>query len=223
MQRTLNDFQDLTPSQRAILERFEREERFTKTFYFTGGTLLKALGIVPRESNDLDFFTFPETDGRTYMECLGIVRTLLEETCGADDILNTERGFLLKKEGTRVECVYDVVRNINDFVPFGNLKTSSLRDFAANKAAAFCVRDEVKDYIDIAFLTKKQGWLLKDLAANAEERFHLGTISEEKLLTELLSKRDMLTIPPEIFLRDPEKNRKLIEEQVAYLLNSTTL
>ena len=135
----------------------------------------------------------------------------------------TERGFLLQKAGTRVECVYDVVKNIDDFVPYGNLQTSGLRDFAANKSAAFCVRDEVKDYIDIAFLTKREGWLLGDLADFAEERFRMGTISEEKLLTEILSKRDMFTIPPQIFLRDPQENTTLVHEQVAYLLRSTTL
>ena len=219
----MSDFRDLTPPQRAILARFEREKRFTRTFYFTGGTLLKALGIVPRESNDLDFFTFPDVSGQAYMERLGMARALLEEVCGADDVLVTERGFLLQKAGTRVECVYDVVKNIDDFVPYGNLQTSGLRDFAANKSAAFCVRDEVKDYIDIAFLTKREGWLLGDLADFAEERFRMGTISEEKLLTEILSKRDMFTIPPQIFLRDPQENTTLVHEQVAYLLRSTTL
>ena len=221
--RTLNDFQDLTKPQHMLLARLEGEQRFTEHFYFTGGTLLKALSIVPRESNDLDFFTFPGVDGRTYMELLGVIHELLDETFGEANVRNTERGFLLKEHGTRVECVYDSVKNIDMFVPFGKLQTSSLKDLAANKAAAFCVRDEAKDMIDIAFLTKNRTWLLKDLADIAEEKFRMGTISEKKLLTELLSKRDTLRVTPEMFLRDGEANVRIVMDQVVHLLEQTTL
>lgn len=220
---SLRDFQDLTDPQLSLLERLERLPQFTEHFYFTGGTLLKALGIVPRESNDLDFFTFPHVDERTYMATLGIVLSLLREIFGQGNIVTTERGFLVKGSGMVVECVYDAVQNIDVFVPFGNLQTSGLKDFAANKAAAFCARDEVKDCVDIAFLTKREGWLLADLADMAEERFSLGTISEKKLLTELLHKREMLTVPPSMFLRDQERNLALVEEQINYLLDHATV
>lgn len=223
MQHALNDLQDLTPVQRTLLKRLEREKRFTEHFYFTGGTLLKALGIVPRESNDLDFFTFPEVDGLTYITALTHVRTILDELFGKENITNTERGFLIARETVRVECVYDIVKNIDDFVSFGNLKTPGLRDFAANKSAAFCVRDEAKDYVDLAFLTKRKGWLLKDLADIAEEKFRMGTISEKKLLTELLHKRDMVRVMPAMFLRDGEENMRTVTDQVAHLLAHTTL
>ena len=219
----MTDFQDLTEPQRRLLLRLEKEQCFTEHFYFTGGTLLKALGIVPRESNDLDFFTFPEVDGRTYHALLGAIRSILDELFGAENVRNTERGFLIAEHGTRVECVYDIVKNIDAFVPFGKLRTSSLKDFAANKAAAFCVRDEVKDMIDIAFLTKRKGWLLADIADIAEERFRMGTISEEKLLAELIQKRDLLTVPREIFLRNPEENIAFVKAQVAFLIDHTTL
>lgn len=220
---SLRDFQDLTAPQATLLERLERSPEFTERFYFTGGTLLKALGIVPRESNDLDFFTFPHVDERTYMATLGVVLSLLREMFGEENIVTTERGFLVKGSGMVVECVYDAVRNIDNFVSFGNLQTPGLKDFAANKAAAFCVRDEVKDCVDIAFLTKREGWLLADLADMAEERFSLGTISEKKLLTELLHKRETLTLSPLMFLRNQERNLALVEEQVQFLLDHVTL
>jgi len=60
----ISDFVDLTAEQRTVLEAFERDTTLCDTFYFTGGTLLKALGIVPRLSNDLDFFTFPFINDR---------------------------------------------------------------------------------------------------------------------------------------------------------------
>lgn len=223
MSHSLADFQDLTPVQRLLLERLEQEKRFTDTFYFTGGTLLKALGIVPRESNDLDFFTFPDVDGRTYIQRLQDARVVLQEVCGGKNVLDTERGWLLTDENTRVECIYDTVKNISEFVSFGALQTSGFPDLAANKAAAFCVRDEMKDYVDLAFLTKQEGWSLKDLADIAEKRFHLGTLREEKLLTEFIAKRDMFTVDPHMFLRNGAENARLVEEQVRSLLQHTTL
>lgn len=223
MAHSIKDFRDLTGPQQKLLERLERTPQFTEHFYFTGGTLLKALGIVPRESNDLDFFTFPETDGRTYMAAIGVVRDLLQSTFGERSVVTTERGFLLSETGMVIECIYDIVPAIDDCSSFGNLRTSSLKDLAANKAAAFCVRDEVKDYVDIAFLTKREGWLLSDLADLAEKRFRLGTINEKKLLMELLHKREMLTIPSSIFLRDPARNLALVEKQITYLLDHVTL
>ncbi|MBI2644838.1 hypothetical protein HYW94_01515 [Candidatus Uhrbacteria bacterium] len=114
-------------------------------------------------------------------------------------------------------------RNIDEFVLFGNIRTAGLRDSAASKASALCSRDEIKDYIDLAFLTKQQGWLLKDLEEFAEEKFGLGAITEEKLLTELLDKKTSFTIPLHIFLRDAEENRACVERQIAYLIEHVSL
>src|SRR3989344_6758361 len=113
----MTDFQDLTETQRRLLLRLEKEQCFTEHFYFTGGTLLKALGIVPRESNDLDFFTFPEVEGHAYAMALTQVRAMLIELFGEENIRSTDRGFLLVREGMRVECIYDSVKNIDEFVP----------------------------------------------------------------------------------------------------------
>ena len=63
---SLETFVDLTNEQRALLEAFERDQDLCKTFYLIGGTLLKALGIVQRISNDLDFFSFPGIHPRAY-------------------------------------------------------------------------------------------------------------------------------------------------------------
>lgn len=220
----LNDLKDLTAVQRKILECMECERSFTDVFHFTGGTLLKALDIVPRESNDLDFFTFPSVDGRTYLKSLADVKGFLSELFGADDVIVTDRGFLMPQSGMRIECVYDAVHAIDDFIPFGRLKTSGLRDLVANKVAAFCVRDEMRDYIDLAFLTAQKGWKLADLAAIAEEKFSLQTITEEKLLTEFLKKKEMFQhCPPAIFLRDQEENAMKVDQQVELLLKESTL
>jgi predicted nucleotidyltransferase component of viral defense system len=223
MAMTIADFHDLTEPQRRLLTRLEQDTSFCETFYFTGGTLLKALGIVPRESNDLDFFTFPTVDEHTYTTSLVSVRRMLEERFENDTIVDTQRGFLLSKERMVVECIYDTVANIDAFAPYGRLNVTGLRDLLANKAAAFCVRDEVKDLIDIAFLTKQHGWLLSDIADIAERRFHLQTISEEKLLTELIHKRDMFAVTPDMFLRNGTENARLVEEQIEHLLQSSNV
>jgi len=44
--KALADLQDLTQPQRAALGAVEADEKLRETFYLTGGTLLKALGIV---------------------------------------------------------------------------------------------------------------------------------------------------------------------------------
>lgn len=223
MPDTLADLRDLTSPQRTVLEAVEADRSLRETFYLTGGTLLKALGIVPRESNDLDFFTFPHIDPLTYTQQLVNFHRELEKTFTADQIETTDRGFRHTASQMLIDVVTDTTPNIDDFSAFDNLKTAGLKDLAAHKASAVCSRDEIKDYIDIAFLTKHRHWLLKDLEKLAEQKFKLGTITEEKLITELLAKREAFTITPAFFLRDGEKNAKLVQQQITYLIEQTSL
>lgn len=222
-QYTFDDFQNLSEPQNVLLRAVHDDTHLRETFFFTGGTLLKARGIVPRISNDVDLFTFSTISSREYLSHLQTLHRTLERVFGANTIQETERGFLHKSSGMIVDAVHDATANIDDFVPYGTLATVGLRDLAAHKASALCSRDEVKDYIDIALLTYNQQWSLRDLEMFAEKKFHLGTIREEHLITELLAKRDMFTVPSEIFLRDPEGNRTLVREQIERLVNTSTV
>ena len=219
----MNDFQDTTEPQRDLLTAVHDDAHLRETFFFTGGTLLKTRGIVPRISNDSDLFTFPTTSSRDYLSYLQLLHSVLERTFGADAIQETERGFLHTPSGMVIEAVHDATANIDDFVFFGKLATAGLQDLAAHKASALCSRDEVKDVVDIAFLTHRHGWTLHDLETFAEKKFRLGTIREEHLVTELLAKRRALTIVPNIFLRESEKNIAFVTEQIERLLNATTI
>ncbi|MEK7137187.1 MAG: nucleotidyl transferase AbiEii/AbiGii toxin family protein [Patescibacteria group bacterium] len=223
MQHTLDDLQDLTPVQRALLARLEREERFTEHFYFTGGTLLKALGIVPRESNDLDFFTFPEVDSRQFRLSWVSMREAIVDVLGRDSFDETDRGFVLREQGMFVDCIYEMTPLIDKPAAFGALRTAGIRDIGASKAGALCSRDELKDYIDIAFLTKREHWLLADLERLAEEKYRMGTITEEKLLEELLHKRELFVVTSDRFIRNGKENVHLVHDQVDFLLQSTSL
>lgn len=223
MGNDLSAFRDLTPEQSALLRHLEGVPAFTDHFYFTGGTLLKALGIVPRASNDLDFFTFPDAGELGFRSGLAAVKASLEAMFGGAGFDETDRGFVLHSYNTLIDCIYDVVPLIDRTVHFGSLRTVGLKDMAACKAGALCSRDEVKDYIDIAFLTKKEGWLLADLERLAEEKYRLGTVTEEKLLEELLHKRELFTIAPDRFLRDGNANIALVNEQIEFLIQNTSL
>lgn len=223
MERSIGDFKNLTEPQLKFLSRVNQDKQFTDVFFFTGGTLLKALGIVPRTSNDLDFFTFSHIGSREFFAAQLRVRDVMEEVFGSSSIVPTDKGFLHRESGMVIDTVADGSPNINAFELFGNLQTANLEDLAAHKASALCSRDEVKDYIDIAFLTKKQGWLLKDLAKLSEQKFRLGTISEEKLLHELLAKRDEFSVSSEIFLRDSEENVTITNTQIDYLIEQTAI
>jgi len=220
---TMIDFQDLTEPQLKLLLRLEKEQCFTEHFYFTGGTLLKALGIVPRESNDLDFFTFPEVDYPSYKKGLSVVRMVVQEVYGADDFDETDRGFALTKEGTFIDCIHESTDLIGDTVSYGRLQTAGVQDIGASKAGALCSRDEIKDYIDIAFLTKRENWTLSDLERMAREKYKMDTITEEKLLEELLSKRDLFQILPERFLRNGNEYVDFVNQQINTLIEQTTL
>lgn len=214
---------DLTVEQRAVLEAFECDTELSHTFYLIGGTLLKALGIVPRISNDLVFFTVPEINQLRYPSYRKRFGSLLAEIFGGYEIDATQEGFIHRPSGMVIDIVAEDIKNIEDFVLFGNLKTASVRDCAANKASALCSRDELKDYIDIAFLTKAHSWLLNDLEALAEKKFGPGTITEEKLLTELIAKQKQFDIPTSIFLMEGEKNRQLVKDHVALLIEKSSL
>lgn len=223
MTHAIEDLIDLTPEQRKIIDVFEGDQVLRDTFYLTGGTLLKALGIVPRISNDLDFFTFPTIEGRVFVLQIQRIYELLCEAFGMETIMATDRGFIHRPSSTIIDAIADGSKNIDNFVLFGNLQTAGARDSAASKASALCSRDEIKDYIDIAFLTEQNGWLLQDLEGFAEMKFGLGTITEEKLLTELLEKKKSFTIPSHIFLRDAKENCTLVERQIEHLIQHTSL
>lgn len=219
----LSDLVDLTDVQRSVVEMVEKDDLLAKTFFLTGGTLLKARSIVPRESNDLDFFTFASVDGRVYVAALRAMKQKLQEMYSVEVIRVTDKGFLHEPSGMMIDAVADAVPNIEEFAAFGALKTASLPDMAAHKASALCSRDEIKDYIDMAFLTKNENWSLKDLEDLAERKFGLGTISEEKLLTELIAKRDIFAVRPDLFLRDGGENVKVVQIQIAKLIAGATL
>lgn len=223
MSGAIAEMQDLTDAQFKFLSRVERDKVFTSVFFFTGGTLLKALGVVPRHSNDLDFFTFSHINDHNFVAAQTNAHDLLDEVFGADEITLTDRGFIHKQSGMTIDLVADRSPNIENFKSFGSLQAASLPDLAAHKASALCSRDEVKDYIDVAFLTKQQGWRLQDLERLAEKKFRLGTISEEKLLAELLAKREWFSIPAEIWLNSPEKNTSIVSAQIDYLIAQTSL
>lgn len=223
MAHSINDFVDLTTEQRAVLETFERDDALCQTFYFTGGTLLKALGIVPRISNDLDFFTFPGVDSRSFLSHQQTVHTLLKNLFGEGDVIATDRGLLHRPSGMVIDIIADAIQNIDDFVSYGKLQTAGIKDIAASKAAALCSRDEIKDYIDIAFLTHVNHWSLKDLEEMAERKYGLGTVAEEKLLAELIAKQSQFVISPEIFLRNSEEHSAFVQQQIASLIEHTSL
>lgn len=223
MGHTLSDFVDLTDEQHAVLQAFECDDALCKTFYLTGGTLLKALGIVPRMSNDLDFFSFPNIDERTFVVRQKQFFDLLKSILGEKEIDITHHGFIHLPSGMVFDIVSDAIPSIDDYETYGNMRVAGFKDLAASKASALCCRDEIKDYIDIAFLTKAYGLQLSDLEAFAEKKYKLGTVTEEKLLTELIGKRSQFAIPDKIFLREPEKNRAILEKQIDILIDHSSL
>lgn len=223
MTKTLDDFVHLTAIQKRVLTCLNQEEIFYKHFYFTGGTLLKALDIVPRQSNDLDFFTFAHLPPLQFSPLLKGIDDILKRELKKDTLSVTSKGFLHNPSGILLDFILDTIEPIDAFVPYANIETASLKDIAAHKASALCSRDEIKDLIDLTFLTKKKGWLLKDLAKFAERKFQIGTITEEKLFEELLAKKKMFTLTPDLFLWAGKENVRLVKQQLEKLLTCVKL
>jgi predicted nucleotidyltransferase component of viral defense system len=218
MKQQITDFIDLTDAQKAVLALLEANPVFTEHFYFTGGTLLKALGIVPRESNDLDFFTFPSFDTSRFPQIVGQIKRVISDSIGS--VTDTQKGFIHNASGMILEFVHEPTHLLEECIFYGNLGVSHVRDIAAHKASALCCRDEVKDLIDIAFLTQMQSWNLSDLEDLAYEKFGIKTVTQEKLLEEVLAKKDMFTITHTQFLKDGKANVKLCEDRIRYLLDN---
>ena len=151
------------------------------------------------------------------------LKDVLVDEIGDERLVVTDKGFLDSKSGMTIDFILDSIPEIDEFLVFDSIRVSGLKDIAANKASALCCRDEVKDYIDMAFLTLDQKLKLADLAGLAEEKFKIGTVTEEKLIEELVSKREMFRIVPDMFLFDGKAQVSRVNRQIDFLLQTVKL
>lgn len=132
-----------------------------EAFYLTGGTALSAFYLKHRKSNDLDFFT--------NVEELILPFTQRLEICLKRENLETEklRGFhsfvelsvSSTESSTILHFALDSPFRFEEplsAIEFPELKIDTLIDIATNKLLALFGRAELRDFIDIYFLTKER-------------------------------------------------------------------
>lgn len=149
----------LTNLQKKILILFSKLKD-KNAFYLTGGTALSAFLLKHRKSNDLDFFTNIE-------ELISPVSQKLEVCLKNEDLgVERSRGFhsfvelsvSSKEDFTVIHFALDSPFRFEQPFDIGEipgLKVDSLIDIATNKLLALFGRAELRDFIDVYFLTRE--------------------------------------------------------------------
>ncbi|MGD0475549.1 MAG: nucleotidyl transferase AbiEii/AbiGii toxin family protein [Candidatus Velthaea sp.] len=164
----------------------------------TGGTALARLYLDHRYSDDIDFFTLQPQAGRLGRD-LG--NALLQAGFSVDPVQATPDFFRGNVSDGITRIQVDVAPDAARVVPPARsalgVFAHDLRDIAANKISAYENRAEVKDAVDLFYLSQAEPW--SEMFADAEikrvpiayedlQHFLLQPLSGEALLTrEILS------------------------------------
>ncbi len=159
----------LSPLQERLVDAFCSR---TDAFFLTGGSALAGYYLHHRTSQDLDFFcatdeVFPH--GKRILE--DAVRSL----GGSLEVLREYPGFVecratVNGQHLKVDLVRDTAPQISAAKPrFGIAIVDTLEDIAANKICAVVGRSEIRDYVDLFFLSRA-GIDLHEAIARAHEK-----------------------------------------------------
>jgi len=165
----------LSKNQISLLQSLGKSKFVRDNFYLSGGTALAAFYLKHRYSEDLDFFSEKEFDilnldvfFKQNKKELGISKIDFEQSYNRNlfflhfhpEILKTEFTFFpfprIKKE-----------RHIGCF----NLEIDSVLDIAVNKLFSIYQRVQARDYIDLYFICRQEGFSIMDLIKKAKIKF----------------------------------------------------
>ena len=156
----------LTPIQRRVLDAVFSEEIFSASYYLTGGTALAAFYLFHRHSEDLDFFT----NDPGFELAWPVLQRLLPGLSLAVDSRTPQFIRLRHPEGLRVDFVQDVPFRVGVPVRHGSWAVDSLENILLNKISAIQGRLDVKDYVDLYFLLKKDPKRILALLKQAKQK-----------------------------------------------------
>lgn len=149
----------LTDLQRKILFQFSGLPD-QEAFYLTGGTALSAIFLKHRRSHDLDFFTPIEELIQPHSQKLE--ESLVKEGLKVDRLrafqsftelsVSSENDFTMVHFALDSPFRFEEPSKVDEI--FG-VKVDSLIDIATNKVLALFGRAELRDFIDVYFLTKE--------------------------------------------------------------------
>lgn len=160
--------------QEKTLELFAKEDYLRKRFYFTGGTALSAFYLFHRLSEDLDFFSEQEVHlpsierfiGKIKQK-LGLVKIDYKKYLG----LHSFYLFFSKDDFLKIDFNYYPFPRIEKGIIYKNISVDSLFDIAVNKTHTIAMKARARDFIDIYFIIKKEGWSFDNLLMQAKAKF----------------------------------------------------
>lgn len=165
----------LTAHQQTVLIDIASEDYFTKKFYFTGGTALAEFYLRHRFSEDLDFFSEQEEIN------IGAVTKYIEarksewqfKKVDTRNVYGLWTFFLKFSDGSdlKIDFNYYPFPRIEKGKTFHKMAIDSMYDIAVNKVHTIAMKPRARDFIDIFFLVKENGYSFKDLLMQAKAKF----------------------------------------------------
>lgn len=169
-----------------------------KSFVFGGGTALSEFYLRHRHSDDLDFVALDMDMPVRLSEIKGMMGSM-HQVVNANKIYD-RCIFTVSFQGTdlKIEFVPLYFQRLSSPQVKGDLYVESLEDLAANKVLAMSDRTDVKDLVDMFWLTGKLKFnKALELAIRKSDMPLYYTINSAKYLS-LLDRKDMLKIAVQI-------------------------
>ena len=204
---------ELNPLQKQVLDFFAQSPLQGK-FYWTGGTLLSAVYLHHRRSEDLDFFSdlpFSHSD------IIGFVRELKEKVglrfVEEKKIFDRWEFFLHNREEVRLEFVHYDHPQLKKREVWNGISIDSLDDIATNKLMALFDRNEPKDIVDVYFLLTKGEYALDTLLQFVEQKFGVR-FEKSAVWSEAFKGIEELNNLQPLLLGDRKEEKQQVVEQI---------
>jgi predicted nucleotidyltransferase component of viral defense system len=186
----------LTTEQKVFLDVTSEEKYLTDNYYLTGGTALSSFYLFHRLSEDLDFFIEKEeVNTRIIKTCLAKIQKKLKlkkvdfkETFGIHNFYF----HFLNDEILKVDFSYYPFPRIEKGTKYKNIIVDSLYDIAVNKVHTIVMQPRARDFIDVYFIIKKEGFAWEKLVRDAKAKFdwHIDEIQLGKQLMKAIEVKD---------------------------------
>lgn len=199
----------LTPLQKKFISSLAKNKAFRERFYLTGGTALAAYYLNHRYSEDLDFFSYAETDILAVNVFLKKLKVALKiKKTDFQQSFNRNIFFLhTKKEILKVEFTYFPFKPVEKPTKKDGIYIDSLMDIAVNKAFTISQNPRARDFIDLYLILKKCKKLsLRRLLKMARSKFD-WQIDPIQLGAQLFKAKDLKDLPRMLHKIDHEQWR----------------
>ena len=171
----------LNKEQSKFLRAVSKEKEIARNFYLSGGTALVAYYIPYRISQDLDFFSEKEFDSeaiiaflKKYKKDIGYKEFDFQKS------FNRNLYFLhIGKKILKAEFTYYPFPQIKKPKIIGGIKIDSILDIAVNKLFTISQSPRTRDFFDLYFIIKKEGFDFFDILKKARIKFdwHIDAIN----------------------------------------------